>query len=201
MSGDPRSSFCVVDRACAGARDLGILARMPLVYVTGISGAGKSTVCAELRRLGHDAHDTDQEGNAVWVNRLTGEVTLIASARERGQSGWLDEQEWRLAPTMVEILARRARDRVVFLCGSAANEHEVWHLFSRVVYLAVDEATLVDRLASRTSNDFGKSETELAAILGWHAYGDAEFARLGATIIDATRVLDEVVDDVLRAAV
>lgn len=174
---------------------------MPLVYVTGISGAGKSTVCAALRRLGHEAHDTDQEGNSVWVNRRTGRVTMIASARERSQPGWLDEQEWRVVPAKIEALALRARDRVVFLCGSTANEHDVWHLFSRVVYLAIDTATLVDRLASRTSNDFGKSDTELAAILGWHEYSDAEFARLGATVVDATKDLAEVVDAVVQATV
>ena len=174
---------------------------MPLVYVTGTSGAGKSTICAALRRLGHESHDTDQEGNAVWVNRLTGHETLIATARERSQPGWLDEQEWRIVPSKVEALALRARDRVVFLCGSTANEDEVWHLFSRVIYLAIDKATLVDRLASRTSNDFGKLDTELAAILGWHEYGDAEFARLGATVVDATMGLDEVVDAVLQATV
>ena len=173
---------------------------MPLVYVTGISGAGKSAVCHELNRRGHEAHDTDQEGNAVWVNRTTGEVTTQAGAADRSRPGWLREQEWRVVPSKVQALARRADSRLVFLCGSTANEDEVWHLFSRVVYLAIDEQTLRERLASRTSNDFGKAPDELSAILAWHEVGETDYRRWGAVVVDATRPLRDVVDKVLEAA-
>ena len=173
---------------------------MPLVYVTGISGAGKSAVCNELHRRGYEAHDTDQDENAVWVNRTTGEVTAVAGAADRSRPGWLNDQEWRVVPSKVQALAARAEDRLVFLCGSTANEDEVWHLFARVIYLAIDEQTLRTRLASRTSNDFGKSQTELEAILSWHQVGEADYARFGAVIIDATLPLHDVVDQVLEAA-
>ena len=69
-----------------------------------------------------------------------------------------------------------------------------------MIYLTIDEHTLRHRLASRTSNDFGRAPEELAAILTWHKVGDADFARFGATIIDATLPLHEVVDKVLAAA-
>ena len=173
---------------------------MPLVYVTGISGAGKSAVCNELNRRGYEAHDTDQDENAVWVDRKTGEVTAVAGAAERSRPGWLNDQEWRLVPSKVQALAGRAHDRLVFLCGSTANEDEVWHLFSRVIYLAIDEQTLRVRLASRTSNDFGKAPEELEAILSWHQVGEADYLRFGAAVIDATLPLHDVVDKVLEAA-
>jgi dephospho-CoA kinase len=35
---------------------------MGLIYVTGISGSGKSTVRAELRARGFFAHDVDEDG-------------------------------------------------------------------------------------------------------------------------------------------
>ena len=173
---------------------------MPLIYVTGISGAGKSAVCNELHRRGYEAHDTDQDENVVWVNRKTGEVTAVANAADRGRPGWLDDQEWRVVPSRVQALVGRATDRLVFLCGSTANEDEVWHLFSRVIYLAIDEPTLRDRLASRTSNDFGKTPWELEAVLSWHQVGEADYERFGAVIIDATLPLHDVVDNVLEAA-
>jgi hypothetical protein len=75
-------------------------------------------------------------------------------------------------PARVEGLAARARDHLVFLCGSVENEQEIWRFFDQVVYLAVeDEGTLRDRIATRTSNDFGRNELELAAILKWHKGG------------------------------
>ena len=70
-----------------------------------------------------------------------------------------------------------------------------------MIYLAIDRQTLRRRLASRTTNDFGKSPNELRAILGWHEVGDDEYRRLGAAIVDATRPLDEVVDHVLSIGV
>ena len=43
-----------------------------LVWVTGNSGAGKSTVCAELQRRGELAVDADWEGYSHWVDRVSG---------------------------------------------------------------------------------------------------------------------------------
>ena len=157
-----------------------------------------ATTVAPARR--RRAHDTDQDENAVWVNRKTGEVTAVANAADRGRPGWLDDQEWRVVPSRVQALVGRAADRLVFLCGSTANEDEVWHLFSRVIYLAIDEPTLRDRLTSRTSNDFGKTPWELEAILSWHQVGEADYERFGAVIVDATLPLHDVVDKVLEAA-
>ena len=105
-----------------------------------------------------------------------------------------------MVPSKVQALAARADGRLVFLCGSTANEHEVWHLFSRVIYLAIDEQTLRDRLASRRSNDFGKAPHELEAILSWHQVGEADYREFGAVVVDATLPLHEVVDQVLDAA-
>lgn len=156
-------------------------------------------MCEELCRRGYDAHDTDREDNAVWVHRVTGVVT--ASARVADRSGdWLDEQEWRLVPSKVEALAARGEHELVFLCGAVANEDEVWHLFSRVIYLAIDEDTLRRRLASRTSNDFGKAPKELAAILEWHKDSESNYRRFGAQVIDATLPLDQVVDEIVDPA-
>lgn len=174
---------------------------MPLVYVTGVSGAGKSAVCDELTRRGYEAEDTDRGENAVWVNRKSGAVTTPRAVPDVRPPDWLEEHEWRVVPSKIEALAEGAGGRMVFLCGSAANENEVWHLFSRVIYLAIDEQTLRRRLVSRTTNDFGKSSNELEAILSWHKVGEDEYRRFGASIVDATRPLHEVVDDILEASV
>ena len=112
---------------------------MSLVYVTGISGAGKSAVCDELQRRGHEAHDTDRDGNAVWVDRETGAVAATNVGRIERTPEWSDRHEWRMVAERVEEVAARAKDRLVFLCGATANEPEVWHLFSASISLAVDE--------------------------------------------------------------
>jgi len=171
-----------------------------LVLVTGISGAGKSTVCAELRRRGHDAHDSDSDGNAVWVDRTTGE--LIGRIESVGRTpGFLERYEWRFDPERVETLARRAEDHLVFLCGATANEAAVWSLFRVAIYLAIDDHTLRRRLATRTSNDFGRSDYERDMVLGWHQVAEDDYRRFGAVVVDGTRPLSEVVDAVLAVAI
>jgi len=130
---------------------------------------------------------------------VTGDITASALVADRS-GDWLDEQEWRLVPSKIEALAARGERELVFLCGATANENEVWHLFSRVIYLAIDEDTLRRRLASRTSNDFGKAPNELAAILEWHKDSESNYRRFGAQVIDATLPLDQVVDEIVHAA-
>jgi shikimate kinase len=167
---------------------------MPLVYVTGMSGVGKSAVGQELRRRGLDAHDTDEDGNAAWVDVATG---TVESTWRSDDAAWLATHEWRLAPDRVAALAQRAADRLVVLCGAAANDAELWGHFQAVIYLEVDERTLRHRLATRTSNDFGKAPHELAAIIGWHRTHADAHRRTGAVVVDATRPLALVVDDVV----
>ena len=44
-----------------------------LVWVTGSSGTGKSTVRVELARRGYASFDTDQDGITAWRDRTTGQ--------------------------------------------------------------------------------------------------------------------------------
>lgn len=86
------------------------------------------------------------------------------------------------------------------LFGAVANEGEVWDPFDRVGCLVVDDATVRHRLATRTSNAFGKHPADLERILEWNRELESSYRRAGATIIDGTRPVDEVVDAVLHLA-
>ena len=48
---------------------------MPLIWITGISGSGKSAVRRELRDRGYVAFGTDEDDLAHWIDTETGEVT------------------------------------------------------------------------------------------------------------------------------
>jgi broad-specificity NMP kinase len=173
---------------------------MGLVWVTGISGAGKSTVCRRMVELGYDAHDADEDGFREWRHKETG-VPVGAPA------DWHDEQftsvhAYRLRRDRVEELHAKARDMTVFLFGTVDNELEVWDLFDRVVCLVIEEATLRYRLATRTTSDFGKASHELEAVLGWHkaGRGGENYRGFGAVIVDGGMPVDEVAIAVLAAA-
>jgi hypothetical protein len=169
-----------------------------LLWVTGISGSGKSSICEALRDQGHVAIDADWGGYSRWVHRGTGEVILDPPYPV--PPGWLDQFAWRIGVERVQSLAAMASSGVTFLCGYAENEVDVWRYFDYVVCLVIDDETLRHRLAERTTNEFGKHPDQLEAALKTNAVTEDQYRRLGATILDASQPLDVVVREVLGLA-
>ncbi|HEX4722874.1 MAG TPA: AAA family ATPase [Pseudonocardiaceae bacterium] len=171
---------------------------MSLVWVTGSSGVGKSTVCAALKSLGALAVDADWEGYNHWTDRTSGQI--VVDPPDPVPAGWLDRYAWRISRAEVEVLAAMAQDKTAFLFGCVENEVEVWDLFDLVVCVVVDNETLRDRLLTRTTNAFGKHPEELAAALALNDGLESTYRRFDATIIDGSRSPAEVVDAILAAA-
>jgi shikimate kinase len=172
---------------------------MALVFVAGIAGAGKSTVGRELRRRGFRSYDTDEDEIAQWRHTVTGVVTpLLAEAHRTPE--FLAQNAWIADPDRIRELGGRGKEGFVFLCGSAANEDEVWPLFDLVVLLSIDETTMRRRLLTRTDHDFGTRAHELELLLAWRQVIDDHYVSRGAIRIDATQPLPFVVDAILRAA-
>ena len=170
---------------------------MRLIWVTGISGAGKSTGCGIVRSLGAAAVDTDWDGFNHWVDRATSEPAVDPPYPT--PEDWVDDHAWQIRPDLVRAL-RDEGPGVTFLFGAVENEVEVWELFDRVACLLIDDETVRHRLATRTTNAFGKHPRDLERVLGWNRDMDRIYRRLGAVLIDGTRPVDEVAEAVLRLA-
>ncbi|MEE1766567.1 hypothetical protein [Streptomyces sp. SP18BB07] len=170
---------------------------MTVVWVTGNSGTGKSTVCGVLRERGYVALDADEDGFSHWIDRATGEVVVDPPYPVPG--GWLDRYGWAIVRERVETLVEESRSRIAFLCGSAENEADVLDLFDVIVGLVINDDILRHRLATRTTNPFGTHPEELAAALKWNPRMRAIHESRGATIIDASKPVTEVVDSVIAA--
>lgn len=175
---------------------------MALIYVTGISGAGKSAVCDALKARGYRAYDADRDGFKSWYEKST---DRLATDQKRWADATLDWRRrfWlKIDPEKVESLAASSRtaQAPIFLCGTSAGEDAVWHLFDRVIQLSIGEETLRRRIANRADNAFGKDPADLEDILGWHESSDARMASFGAVLVDAEQPLEAVVEQVLRIA-
>jgi dephospho-CoA kinase len=99
------------------------------VLVTGMSGAGKTTVLEELRRRGRLTVDTDYGG---W---------------ELSTGDW-DEAR------MARLLAEH---RDVVVSGTVSNQGLFYDRFDHVVLLSAPVDVLLDRCRRRTDNPYGKS--------------------------------------------
>ena len=102
---------------------------MARVLITGMSGAGTSTLLDELRSRGYCAVDTDYGG---W---------------ELADATW-DE------PRMDKLLAEHA-DLVV--SGTVQNQGRFYNRFAHVVLLSAPIEVLIERVRSRANNPYGRS--------------------------------------------
>jgi dephospho-CoA kinase len=171
---------------------------MGLIFVTGTSGAGKSTVREELSRRGARAYDTDEHEIAQWTNKITGQITPLDADAHRTPE-FLAENDWNADPERVRQLVKESEERTVFLCGFIGNQDEVWALFDKVFLLSIDEATMRHRLLTRTAHDFGTKPHELELLLAWNKAIDEHYRHRGAIVIDSTKAPSLVVDEILHA--
>jgi len=171
---------------------------MPLIYVTGVSGSGKSAVRTELMKRGYKAFGTDEDGIATFYNNETGKMIDNPTNAQGRSPEWYAHHTWKMCRQRVERLALQGKDNPVFLCGGAANDEEVWDLFSQIVALIIDEATLKKRITTRTTNDMGKLPHEYASILEWQKRAEAYYQRINAVLVDATQGIEAVVDEIVE---
>ena len=154
------------------------------VLITGMSGTGKSTVIAVLAARGYRAIDTDYDDWHIWVE-VDGEFDWV----------WREDR-------MCELLVRCSRiplrQRHVRKPGEVLDP-----LFDHVILLSAPTPLIVERLASRANNPYGKSPEELARVLE-HIETVEPLLRHGATAeiwTDAPiqQVVQQILDLVVEA--
>jgi GTPase SAR1 family protein len=144
---------------------------MRRILVTGMSGTGKSSALAELARRGFRTVDTDDPG---WT------------VEDHDGGRWWDEE--RIARLLAE------EGPTVYVSGTVTNQGRFYDRFDAIVLLSASADVLLDRVSTRTTNDYGKSPTERELIL--EHVGEVEpLLRAGCTHeIDATKPLADVVE-------
>lgn len=153
--------------------------------IDGISGTGKTSVCEELKKRGYRAIEAD-DTFGFFGDPKTG---LRTDAKH--------QLNWNWEKTKVDKYLNDKTSGPTFVCGGAMNQKDFTNYFTKTFTLYVDDVTLKHRLLNRTNNDFGKHPDDLARQLEWNK-GTTEYAqRLGAVLIDATKPLNQVVDEIL----
>ncbi len=148
---------------------------MQRILLTGMSGVGKSTVAARLAELGYRAVDTDYGGFSV--------------VDERGLQRWdVDRIRQLLETEDVEIL---------FVVGSDDDQALFYPDFDHIVLLSAPPEVVVERLASRTNNPFGKSSDELTKVLADLETYEPMIRRRADLEIDTSKPLDRVIAEIL----
>ena len=157
---------------------------MSRILVTGISGTGKSSALAELGRRGYRVVDTDDPGWREYREYLESPDEL-----HRGEWLWVEERMTRLLDADV--------GRSLYVNGCAANQSKFYDRFHAVVLLSAPADVILDRVARRTTNDYGKTPLERAMILDDLANVEPLLRASCTHELDASRPLGEVVADLI----
>jgi len=150
---------------------------MRRVLVTGMSGTGKSAALAALRKRGFDVVDTDEPGWTQWSDDEGGYI-------------WDDAR-------ITELLAA-TRMTTLYVSGTVSNQGRFYPRFDAIVLLSAPSGVLLERLARRTTNDYGKSPEERDLILNHLAEIEPLLRATCTHELDATCPLEELVEELIR---
>ena len=148
---------------------------MKRVLLTGMSGTGKSSIIQELVVRGYKAVDTDDG----WCQ-----------PQPDGRQMWRED-------AIQQLLTTEDAD-VLFVAGCEENQGKLLPRFDHVVLLSAPLETLLERLATRTDNAYGKTPEELGRFLDDVRTVEPLLRRVASAEIRTTVPLNEVVTTVLR---
>lgn len=140
-----------------------------------MAGVGKSTVGKRLSELGYKVVDTDDDGYLV--------------PDEHGELHW-DVDRVR------QVLATEDAD-VLFLLGADDAQVLFYPDFDYIVLLSAPREVMLQRLASRTNNPFGKTSQQRAKILSDLETYEPIIRRDATHEVDTNKSVDRVVEEVL----
>ena len=160
---------------------------MSKVLVTGLSGTGKSSALAELGRRGCRVVDTDDAGWREYRKHADPPDEL-----HRGEWLWVEDR--------MTALLDSDDERSLFVGGGARNQSKFYDRFDAVVLLSAPADVILERVARRTTNDYGKSSLERAMIVA-DLVEIEPLLRDGCTHeLDASRPLAATVADLIAIA-
>jgi len=162
---------------------------MSLFFITGLPGAGKTSVCEYLKSYGKAAYDVD-DGFATHFDQ---------NGRERDH--WERDFLFLLLPAKIDYLKKESEKANVFLCGNTSRPENYLSLFDRIVFLELELDVLKERLRNRPDNPFGKDPESLQAVIDYYPSTNRFWSKLSQTnkrvkIVDASLSLREVADEI-----
>ena len=168
---------------------------MNAVQISGMSGAGKTTIAAVLARRGLAVIDADGD---PLLARPVDSAGNVAGDPAVPDFAWLARHSWAWNPARLDELIGAAAPATLYVCGCADNELELADRFTQVFLLEIDEPTMLARLdARRDFHDWGRIGDTREYLRRKLPVLQDSLRASGAIRIDARQPVDHVVDAIL----
>lgn len=165
------------------------------ILITGVAGTGKSAICDELNKLGYKAFGIeDIDGLFTMINQKTGKPFKNFN---NDNLEMVKQSDWICDKNKLQRLIQKNTKGIVFYCGTASNLDDLLPLFDKIFLLTVNRQTLRKRLSTRTSKDFGRIAEVQKWIFSWKTWWEDHVKEQGATVINASRSLRIVANDII----
>jgi dephospho-CoA kinase len=156
------------------------------VLVTAMSGTGKSAVIGELATRGYSAVDADENELSELVSVPLDEPTGLGPGQD-----WV----WR-EDRIQEVLSNDAAG-ILFLSGCSPNQGTFYPQFDHIIILTAPPRVIAERLATRTTNPYGKRPEEVARVLDLQQTIEPLLRKSATHVIDTTIPLEQVIGEIL----
>ncbi len=137
-----------------------------------MSGTGKSSALAELKRRGFQVVDTDDPRWTEWSDLEGGYV-------------WREDR--------IRKLLQSEDGPALYVSGTVSNQGRFYDRFDAVVLLSAPAEVLLSRIDNRTTNSYGKTPEQRELILRHLVEVEPLLRRTCTHEIDAARSLAQVV--------
>src|SRR3989338_5354010 len=165
------------------------------ILITGVAGTGKSAVCDELNKLGYKAFGIeDINGLFIMVHKKTGKPFKDYDDDDFEK---VKQADWICDKKKLQRLMRKNSNGIVFYNGTASNLDDLLPLFDKIFLLKVSQKVLRERLSTRTSNDFARTAEVQKWEFSWKTWWENHMKEKSAIVIDASRSLREVANDII----
>lgn len=167
------------------------------IFVTGVTGSGKSSISKELNRLGYKAYDIEELDSMFKMIRK--DTREDFEDYDNADIEKVKNADWVCDKNKLEELLKKQSDEIMFYCGVASNNSKITPLFDQIILLKASPEVLRKRLSSREeTKDMGNTAENREWILSWKDWWENQLIEQGATVVDANGSPTEVVQKIVE---
>ena len=167
---------------------------MSKIYITGISGTGKTSIANRLNEKGIKAFSIDEVPDLChWVSKVDGKIVDYEAKLDRT---FIESHQWVCnIGTLKNLIDQKG---TVVVLGLAENQNEFLPLFDKVILLRCKPETFLKRINERKDNVFGQDKSAQEYLLSTYEKYENDMLQNGAVSINVEEPLNTVIENILR---